>query len=130
MTWAVLTPEGRVLATYRRQGSALLNAAGAAVVEGPPVEGQARDWRFGPGFTWIHDPLPDPETVRLEGLDRDGRRKAGYARIDRDLMIEVACEVALALAATPEVAALLRPTTASKVDQLSALIAAVKTANP
>ena len=75
MTWAVLTPEGRVLATYRRMASALLNARGAAVVEVPPDCGDARDWRFGPGFAWVHDPLPDPNAVRLEAMDRDGRRR-------------------------------------------------------
>jgi len=130
MTWSVLGEDGRVLATYRRQESAVLNAKERAVVEGPPEGGQAKDWRFGEGFTWNYDPLPDARAERLAAKDRDGRRKDGYARIDRDMMIEVAVDLALDLAEQPDVAARLRPTTIAKAAQLKAMLAAVKTQHP
>lgn len=130
MIWSVLSEDGRVLGGYRRMATALLNAGDHAVVEGPPETGNARDWRFGQGFTWVHDPLPDPTEVRLAGMDRNGRRRHAYAALDRNLLREVTSEVVLALVDTPEVWALLRQSTKDKIGLLRADIEAVKTANP
>jgi hypothetical protein len=131
MTWAVLTEAGRVAGLYQRQGGAVLNARGRAVVEVPAeVAAAPTHWRFGEGFAWVFDPAPDPNAARLAAMSRDERRRLAYGAGDRDRMLEVALEVVLDLAETPEVWALLRQTTRDKLDAVKDEIAAVKAANP
>jgi hypothetical protein len=130
MTWATLTPDGRVMALYQRMDSAALNGGGRPVVPAPADSNPMRDWRFELWAGWVLDPVPDPNAVRLEAMGRDERRRQAYSREDRDGMLEFVLEVALALAVDPAVAARLRPSTLAKAETLNARIAAVKAANP
>lgn len=130
MTWATLNEAGRVAALYQRQASAELNGGGRPVVPAPDDSQPVRDWRFELWAGWVLDPVEDPNAFRLAAMTRDERRRAAYSREDRDLMLEVALEVALGIAADPAVLALLRPSTQAKIETLNAVIDAVKTANP